>query len=196
MRARQFRVIPAESGVKFPGWWVTILPPVTTAWILAIATAVGAEPRSQEPVEKPAPLFTVFVFASSTGEPKKDRELLRASDQVRKRIAARKSRFKTAAAREQAQIVVEVRAHTVEERLTIYASTGTMGGQVEGATRYAVTKQHFLEARVTLRGAEFTLRGIDTTKKGSLKGAATALAIELEKECEKRVGPEGAYRPS
>jgi len=159
---------------------------VTRALILLIAATLGAQARTDEPADKRQPPFTVFVFANPTDEPEKDRDLFQATEVVRKRITARKPWFRAAADPEKAEIVVEVQAHSMKESLTIYASTDTMRGQVEGATRYAITQQHFLEAKVTLRGEELSLRGVDTSRYGSLKGAASALAWELEKECQKR----------
>lgn len=147
---------------------------------LAVAAAAGTGETSERP-------FDVFVFARPTADPQKDRDLARAADEVRKRIVSRKSWFRAAETERDADIVVEVWEHSVRERLTIWASTGTMRGQVEGATRQSITKQHFLEARVRLQGQPLSMRGIDTTKNGSLKGAATALALELEKECAKRL---------
>lgn len=161
---------------------------MTIASILALAAAIGAQPSSQLPDENPERPFTVFVFTTATGEAQKDQDLLRAAEVVRKRIAARKAWFKTVADPNGAQVVVEVQSHSVEERLTIWASTGAIGGQVEGATRYSITEQHFLEAKVTIRGEELGLKSLDTSKKGSLKGAASGLALELERECQKRYG--------
>lgn len=156
------------------------MPGTLSALVLAAATAAGTQDNPERPLD-------VFVFASPTGEPQKDKDLRRAADEVRKRIASRKSWFRAAETEKDADIVVEVWEHSVKERLTIWASTDAMRGQVEGATRYSITKQHFLETRVRLQGHELSMRGIDTTKNGSLKGAATALAVELEKECEKRL---------
>jgi hypothetical protein len=154
-------------------------------WSSALLLAVTATGSTRSTPERP---YAVFVFASPTGEPEKDKDLLRAADEVRKRISARKSWFRAAKTEKDALVTVEVREHSVTERLTMWASTDTMRGQVEGATRYSVTKQHILEAWVTLPGAELNLKGIDASKNGSLKRAATALALELEKECEQRLG--------
>jgi hypothetical protein len=151
-----------------------------SALVLAVAAAAGSQEMTLRPLD-------VFVFASPTGEPEKDRDLVRAANEVRKRIVSRKSWFRAAETEKDADIVVEVWEHTVQERLTMWASTGTMRGQVEGAARHSITKQHFLEARVRIEGLQLSMRGIDTTKNGSLKGAATALALGLEKECEKRL---------
>ena len=158
---------------------------VTGGWSLLIAAAVGAQARTEEPSDKHQPPFTVFVFANPTGEPEKDRDLFQATAVVRKRIAARKPWFKVAAGPKAAAIVVEVQAHSLKESLTIYASTDTMRGQIQGASRYAITQHHFLDARVTLLGEELRLKGADTSRNGSLKGAASALAWELEKQCQK-----------
>ena len=157
---------------------------MTIAPILVLLAAVGARPPSEAPDDRPERPLIVFVFASPTGDAK-DRDLLRAAEMVRKRIAARKTWFRTVADPKDAQVVVEVQSHSVKEKLTIWASTGAMGGQVEGATRYSITEQHFLEAKVTLRGKELSLKAFDTGKKGSLKGAASGLALELERECQK-----------
>jgi ribosomal protein RSM22 (predicted rRNA methylase) len=159
---------------------------MTIASILALAAAIGAQPPSEVPDDNPERPFTVFVFASASGEAQKDRDLLRAVEVVRKRIAARKAWFRIVADPKDAQVVVEVQSHSVTERLTMWASTGTIGGQLEGATRYSITEQHFLEAKVTLLGEELSLKTFDSSKKGSLKGAASGLALELESECQKR----------
>lgn len=149
--------------------------------ILMVAALISAQPR-------PEPPFTVFVSPSAAAEGQDPRNLLEAAEMVRKRIATRKRWFRTVPDRKDAQIVVEVESHRVEEKLTMWASTGTMRGEVEGATRYSITERHFLEARVTLLGAELSLKTSDTRKNGSLKGAASGLAIELERHCEQRYG--------
>ena len=161
---------------------------MTIAPILVLLAVLGAQPPSETPDDVPARPFSVFVFASDTGEAQKDRDLLRAAEMVRKRIAARKPWFRTVVDPKEAQIVIEVQSHSVEERLTIWASTGAIGGQVEGATRHSITEEHFLEAKVTLPGEELSLKSFDTSKRGSLKGAASGLAVELERECQKRYG--------
>lgn len=161
---------------------------MSIASILALAAAIGGKPPTEAPDDKPERPFAVFVFASATGEAQKDQDLLRAAEVVRKRIAARKPWFRTVADSKDAQIVIEVQSHSVEERLTMWASTGAIGGQVEGATRQSITEEHFLEAKVTLPGEELSLKSFDTGKKGSLKGAASGLALQLERECQKRLG--------
>ncbi len=168
-----------------------MLGQMTIASILVLLAALVGKQPSEAPDDNPERPLAVFVFASATGEAQKDRDLLRAAEMVRKRVAARKAWFRTVKDRKNAQVVVEVQSHSVKERLTIWASTGAMGGQVEGATRYSITEQHFLEAKVTLRGKELSLKAFDTGKKGSLKGAASGLALELERECQKRYESQG-----
>ncbi len=174
---------------------LAILPPsvhfwcvLTSALVLTTAAAIAAQHPSESRSESRERPLSVFVLAGAKGEAKEDRDLQRAAEVVRKRIAKRKSWFRTVADPKEAQVIVEVQSHSVEERLTIWASTGTMGGELEGATRHSITERHFLEAKVTLLGEEMILKAFDTGKNGSLKGAATGLALELEKECQKRYG--------
>lgn len=154
------------------------------ASILAIAAALATERLSAAPDDPPETPFNVFVFAAdSSGE-----DLRKATEEVEKRIAARKRWFRIVEDRSEARVVVEVLSHSVEEKLTMWASTGAMRGELEGAGRHSITEEHFLEARATLDGAELRLKSFDTGKKGSLKGAASGLALELEKTCERRYG--------
>ncbi len=154
------------------------------ASMLVLAAALAAGGVAAPPDEAPETPVTVFVFAADSG----DEDLRKAAEAVEKRIAARERWFRIVEDRGEARVVVELLSHSVQEKLTMWASTGAMRGELEGAARHSITKQHFLEAKVNLDGAELLLKSFDTGKKGSLKGAASGLALELEKRCEWRYG--------
>jgi hypothetical protein len=165
------------------------------ALILVLTATVAAGTRAQEPPEKPDRPFTVLVRASESGEAEKDKDLVQASEELRKQIASRRRWFRTASESESAEIVVEVEEHRVREFLTFWASTETMSGETQGVNRSSISRNHFLRAKVTLFAQELSLTGIDKKRNGSLKGAASALARELEKICRERYASFERQRP-
>ncbi len=153
----------------------------------ALLLSLGGAAAQKEPLpKKPDRPFTVFVLARPSDEAQATEELIRGTEELKKRIARNKDWFRPVPGREEAEIIVEIDAHRVREHLTFWASTETIGGETQGVTNSTISHYHSLRARVSLLGSEVQLTGTDARRSGSVKGAASNLAKELLKLCQER----------
>jgi hypothetical protein len=159
--------------------------------LLVLLVAGSPQERPDEPKER----LTVFVFTEQVDDettPKGKFPIRRVTDEVRKRVRDRKKWFVTSERREGADVLVEVMRHTVEERMRTRmeyrVNESGNGKQLVDVTW--TEEQHFIEARVALAGGFQTLvEGRDVREQGgSLKGAASDLAVKLEELCRERQG--------
>lgn len=154
--------------------------------LLSVPAAPGRNEPKEKPPKKPGRPFTVYVRAAPGDETLETDDLVRGTDELRKKIADKKDWFKVIPSADDAEIVVDVLEHRVREHLTFWASTETIGGETQGVTNSTISRYHSLRARVTVLGSEAELTGMNPKRTGSVKGAASALQKELVELCRER----------
>ena len=150
------------------------------------ADALAREQR--KPPQKIDSPFAVFLFARET--PNQGIDLRAVTDEVANRVAKKKKWLKVVDNRDDADIVVEVLAHLMADeehrRLDLRrAGRGDVNMYNNRNWVYWVSERHRIETRVTLPGgAQKMLTGEDGHERGgSLEGAASDLAEQLEDYC-------------
>jgi hypothetical protein len=146
--------------------------------LLFLAAASGWLPQEKAlaPPKRPAEPFRIRVFAEPKGEPAAVERVLDAERECHKIVNRRKDWFVAASDVETAEIVMEIKASWVEERMSATSSPMSR-------TRINVVQEHHhLFAEVTVLGGQFGLRADD---RRSLKGAASKLIDALQEFCKK-----------
>ncbi len=157
--------------------------------LIAVLSAVflGSFSLAQEQrktPKRPDQPFTVFVYTE--GLKNDDVDMPKVAKEVAKRIGKKKW-LKVVKTHDDADIVVEVLTHLVnEQHRTRIDSRVNVGGV--GKTYYDsnfVTERHRIETRVTLpdRRQKLLTGADDREQGGSMKGAASNLAGQLEDHC-------------
>lgn len=159
---------------------------VVAVFLLSVPAAPGQNEQKEKPPKKPDWPFTVYVRAAPGDETLETDDLMRGTDELRKKIADKRDWFRVVPNADDAEIVVDVLEHRVREHLTFWASTETIGGETQGVTNSTISRYHSLRARVTMLGSEAELTGMNPKRTGSVKGAASALQKELVELCQER----------
>ncbi len=153
--------------------------------LFAFLTATGLDAQDRKPPKKPDQPFKVFVFTE--GLTNEDVNMPAVSKEVAKRIGKKKKWLKVVDSRDEADIVVEVLTHAVhEQHRTRLESRVNVGGVGKSwIDNNFLTESHYIETRVDFPdGTQQLLRGVDERERGgSLKGAASRLAKNLEERC-------------
>ena len=150
----------------------------------------GLAREQRKPPKKPVSPFAVFLFVKEAANQEID--LQPVSDEVANRVAKKKKWLKVVDNRDDADIVVEVLTHRIDEqehrRLDLRVDrSGDVNVYDHKNWVYWVSDRHRIETRVTLpSGAQKMFTGEDGRERGgSLGGAASDLAEQLEDFCKK-----------
>ena len=161
---------------------------LSVAAVLGGLICVGSVALAQEqrkPPKNPDKPFTVYLFTD--GLTNEDVDMPRVTEEVSKRVAKNKKWFKVVDEREGADFVIEMLTHAVQEqhRRELDMRVDLQGTGKNYYDNNWITERHHIESRVTLpSGAQKMFTGADDREKGgSLKGAATNLANQLETYC-------------
>ena len=156
-----------------------------------VVAYLGADALAREQRKLPQKIdspFAVFVLVKEA--PNQEIDLRAVTDEVANRVAKKKKWLKVVDNRDDADIVVEVLAHLMAEeehrRLDLRrAGSGDVNMYNNRNWVYWVSERHRIETRVTLpSGAQKMFTGVDEHERGgSMKGAASNLANELEDYC-------------
>lgn len=161
------------------------------ASLLAVV-CLGADGVAREPAKPPKNPDAPFAVFLSVGASANQRNHLQpVTDEIANRVAKKKKWLKVVENRDDADIVVEVLAHLVDEQehVRLDLGRGSGGGDVNIHNNrnwvYWVSERHRIETRVTLpSGAQKMFTGADERERGaSMKGAASNLVNELEDYC-------------
>lgn len=151
--------------------------------LFVAATSFAQEQR--KPPKKPAQPFLVYVFTEGLTNDSVD--MPEVTEEVSKRVAKKKKWLKVVDDRTSADIVVEVLTHAKQEvhRTQLDMRVNDQGTGKNFYDRNYLMERHRIETRVTLpNGSQELLTGVDDRKQGgSLKGAASNLADQLEDHC-------------
>jgi hypothetical protein len=152
----------------------TILP-----LLCAISTAPALYPqeaKERKPPKRPPTPFAVWVQAEPRGEPEIEEKILRAKDLFEESVDRRDEWFRRVEDRDEADIVVELKALFIEDENRSDARTSRMG-DLSHTSEYIVDQQRFtFYAVATLFGNATELRGAGERKE---KDAASALVRQL-----------------
>jgi hypothetical protein len=158
------------------------------ATVLCVAFSVVTTSFAQEerqPPKKPEQPFTIYVFTQGLANESVD--MPQVTDEVSKRVAKKKKWLKLVDDRESADLVVEVLTHIVNE-VHVRELDTRVNDQGVGKNFYDrnyLSERHRIETRITLpSGGQTMITGVDERKQGgSVKGAASNLAEQLENHC-------------
>ena len=156
----------------------------STLLTVAYLAAIGFAEEQRKPPKKPDQQFLVFVYTE--GLANEDVDMPRVTEEVSKRIAKKKKWLKVIDSRDRANIVVEVLTHLVHEQSrTILDYRVDDQGVGKHLYEYTyISEWHRIETRITLPdGTQKLLTGADEREKGSVKGAASNFAKQLEDHC-------------
>ena len=145
----------------------------STALFFAAATPLLAQSSQLRPPKRLEKPFRILVFSEPRGEPEAVARILKAEKECQKILKRRTDWFVTAGDRKQAEIVMEIKASWMDERITFE----TLSGTDVTTTR----EHHSLFADVTILGGRFGLKADGR----SVKGAASKLVDALEEFCKK-----------
>ena len=147
------------------------------------ATSFAQEQRKLP--KKPDQPFMVYVFTE--GLANDEVNMPKVTKEVAKRIAKKKKWLKVVDDRESADMLVEVLTHAVHEqhRRELDMRVNDRGTGKNYYDNNWITERHRIQTRVTLpSGAQQMFMGADERERGgSMKGAASHLAKQLEEYC-------------
>lgn len=148
-----------------------------------VTTCFAQEER--KPPKKPEQPFTVYVF--TVGLANESVDMPKVTDEVSKRIAKKKKWLKVVDDRDSADIVIEVLTH-IKNEVHVRELDMRVNDQGTGKNFYDknyLSERHRIESRVTFpSGGQTMITGVDERKQGgSVKGAASNLAAQLEDHC-------------
>ncbi len=159
---------------------------VTVFYALSLSGAVTSIAQEQrKPPKKPEQPFTIYVFTQ--GLTNESVDMPKVTEEVSKRVAKKKKWLKVVDNRESADLVVEILTHIVNE-VHVRELDMRVNDQGVGKNYYDknyLSERHRIESRITLpSGGQTMLTGVDDRKQGgSVKGAASNLAEQLEDHC-------------
>lgn len=158
-----------------------VLFTIVCSWVLSAASFAQEQRKTPKKPEKP---FTVFVFTE--GLTNEDVDMPKVTKEVANRVNKKKW-LDTTDDRDSADMVIEVLTHAVHEqhRTELDMRVNYRGTGKSYYDNTWLTERHRIEARVTLpTGAQRMITGADEREKGgSVKGAASHLANQLEDLC-------------
>ncbi len=143
----------------------------------------------QTPPKRPAERFTLYVFSEGSSPAESGYSMEKVLEEVKKRMKKRGKWLSLAENREQAEILVELLGHRVREEHVTKLSTRVRSRPrssdgdipIDYVDTNYISERHYIEARAEILGVDRILVGHDGREKGaSLKGAASALARQLE----------------
>jgi len=152
---------------------------------LAYLAAIGFAQEQRKPPKKPDQPFLAFVYTE--GLTNEDVDMPGVAEEVSKRIAKKKKWLKVVDSRDGADIVMEVLTHIVNEQSRTVLDM-RVNDQGVGKNYYEntfISERHRIETRITLPdGTQKVFTGVDERDRGgSVKGAASNLASQLEDYC-------------
>ena len=159
---------------------------IFTAVLATVGPAIlGLAQEERTPPKKPERPFAVFVYTEGLTNDEVD--MPEVASEVAKRIDKKKRWLDVVASRDEADVVVEVMTHAVNEqhRTKIDSRVDFRGVGKNYYDTNFVTEWHRIEARITFPdGSQRMLTGRDERERGgSVKGAASDLAKRLEETC-------------
>jgi len=135
--------------------------------------------------DEPEQRFKVFVFTE--GLTNEHVNMPKVSEEVAERIGKKDDWLEVVDTRDDADIVVEVLTHAVHERhrTRLEPRVNASGVGKSWVDENFVTEAHVIESRINFPdGTQRLIRGIDERDRGgSIKGAASNLAEDLEEHC-------------
>lgn len=148
-----------------------------------VCAPVAAQQR--QPPDEPEQPFKVFIYTE--GLTNEHVNMPKVAEQVAERIGKKDDWLEVVNARDDADIVVEVLTHAVHERhrTRLEPRVNATGVGKSWVDENFVTEEHVIESRVNFPdGTQRLIRGIDDRDRGgSVKGAASKLADDLEDHC-------------
>jgi hypothetical protein len=151
------------------------MSPWAAPFLAVAATLLSQEERSPPP-KQPAEPFRIIVFSDPRGEPEAVARVRDAESACHKTLKRRKKWFAAVSDRQQAEIVMEIKASWMEERMI------TERSPMSGTPINTAREHHTLLAEVSIFGGHLGLRSDD---RPSVKAAASSLMDELEEFCKK-----------
>jgi hypothetical protein len=148
------------------------------ATVLVVVTAAFfSQGEALRPPDRPDKPFRLFVFSEPRGESEAVAQVGKAEEECHRILKRRKDWFVEVDDREQAEIVMEIKAYWMDEQTS--SGFGVESGYGAGMS---VTRYHYLMADVTIVDGQFGLRVDD---RRSVKGAASKLLDALRDFCKK-----------
>ena len=149
------------------------------------STSLGLATQQRKAPKRPNKVFLVYVYTD--GLVNEEVDMPRAANEVSKRIGKKKKWLKVIDNRESADVVVEVLTHAVSEQsrtlLDYRVDDQGIGKHLYEDTFVSI--RHRIETRVSFPdGTQKLFTGEDKRDRGgSIKGAASSLANQLEDYC-------------
>lgn len=146
------------------------------ALFFALTTLAFSRAEPQRPPDRPDRPFRLYILSEPKGERDAVARVRKAEEECEKIAKRRKDWFVAVDSREQAEIVMDLKAYWVYEDLRTEASP--LSGTPVNVTR----ENHLLFADVDILGGFTTLK-VDDSR--SVKGAASKLMDALQEFCKK-----------
>jgi len=151
-------------------------------WVAGSAAALAADQTDEPAPKRAAPPFRVHVVATPQGDEDVVDAILFARDRLEEVFSDKSDWFAVVDDAEQAEVLVDLQAYWVRERLVSRSQSYTQAAWGRIPTLNEVREHHSLAATVVVLGRPSEMTGADgSLGRADIYGAAKDLALQLER---------------